>query len=901
MQVILDEEPPEEYTSTPLAVRPVKVYRVDMTPSQWKKLSRKKQDLVIAKACHLYDADEIADISQELIESNEMVEVQQRSEAELVSSPKGETGAASHSSAQPTSSDTTTSKASSKSKGEVTPVIPSLATYDDLISRMEECSIDDTITEIRRVQVSDCGGQPQYHEILPVFLRGTSLYLYVFKLNEELGARPMIKYHVDGKAICNPYQCSETYEQILEHCLRVVRSQKATDEKSKPPRIMIIGTHKDKEHECTTETREAKNKRLTDMLLPEFKKEVVYYQQRPTKALIYPMNAKNPGEEEKRSAAEIRRLVSTECTAEAVEIPLQWHALECLLEDLATGCGRDVISKAECFAAAQKLHFDDESALDAALDYLDQLNLVFYYPDILPGVVFASAQVLLDKVTELVVAAHELRDGVTSTAMSKLQDEKWQRFCDHALVSAEFLAQEEFQKHYKPGLFDHNDLMLLFKKLLIFAVFSEKEVFVPALLRRLKKEEIDKHRVPCSSSAASPLVLTFPKHGGPLLGVFCASVVSLLSDENTHPCPWKLAMDEDDVIPCCLYRNCVEFTVHDYPGSVVLIDSFEHIEVHVHMEVSAALIVKDFAQYCDTILHGIIEAIRRATHALHYDYYKPTIGFGCPCDLPAFHLAKVRDDQASWICSKNRNKCDHLAENQKVWLKSDEERSKPKPSDFDSTPEQHGSPCSIRPDLHSAKVGENLVRKNDEEFDTSTPEQTISLEEDCKDHEVPSLSNSSPESHQLDLHSTLNRLERAQPVLLEEDHEDHKIPSLSDSTPEFHQLDLFERHGKKLKLIKRITAKWERVATRLQFHHSTIETISRDCHHKADPACRSMFAKWLDGEGLQPATWRTLIAALREAELSSVAQELDKMVNGTSESKSPSKEPRRRSKNCQLQ
>ena len=649
MQVILDEEPPEEYTSTPLAVRPVKVYRVDMTPSQWKKLSRRKQDLVIAKACHLYDADEIADIPQELIESNEMVEVQQRSEAELVSSPKG---VASHSSAQPTSSDTTTSKASSKSKGEVTPVIPSLATYDDLISRMEECSIDDTITEIRRVQVSDCGGQPQYHEILPVFLRGTSLYLYVFKLNEELGARPMIKYHVDGKAICNPYQCSETYEQILEHCLRVVRSQKATDEKSKPPRIMIIGTHKDKEHECTTETREAKNKRLTDMLLPEFKKEVVYYQQRPTKALIYPMNAKNPGEEEKRSAAEIRRLVSTECTAEAVEIPLQWHALECLLEDLATGCGRDVISKAECFAAAQKLHFDDESALDAALDYLDQLNLVFYYPDILPGVVFASAQVLLDKVTELVVAAHELQDGVTSTAMSKLQDEKWQRFCDHALVSAEFLAQEEFQKHYKSDLFDHNDLMLLFKKLLIFAVFSEREVFVPALLRRLKKEEIDKHRVPCSSSAASPLVLTFPKHGGPLLGVFCASVVSLLSEENTFPCPWKLAMDEDDIIPCCLHRNCVEFTVHDYPGSVVLIDSFEHIEVHVHMEASAVLIVKDFAQYCGTVQHGIIEAIRRATYALHYDYYKPTIGFGCPCDLPAFHLAKVRDDQASWICSK---------------------------------------------------------------------------------------------------------------------------------------------------------------------------------------------------------------------------------------------------------
>ena len=95
----------------------------------------------------------------------------------------------------------------------------------------------------------------------PSFLEvATSLYIFVFKLNEELGACPMTKYHLDGKAICKLYQCSETYEQVLEHCLCVVCSQEATDEKSKPPQIMITGTHKDKKHESTTETREMKNK-----------------------------------------------------------------------------------------------------------------------------------------------------------------------------------------------------------------------------------------------------------------------------------------------------------------------------------------------------------------------------------------------------------------------------------------------------------------------------------------------------------------------------------------------------------------------------------------------------------------------------------------------------------------
>ena len=794
MHVILDEDPPNEYTSTPLAVRPVKVYRVDMTPSQWKKLSRQKQDVVIAKACHLYDADELADIPEISSISSHVAKVQQPSRSTFKFGRNRKKRVSSHSPAKPVSSRGTSSELYlDNSKGEATPAVPSLATCDNLMSHMEECSIDDAMTEIRRVQVSDCGGQPQYHEILPIFLRGTSLYLYVFKLNEELGARPMIKYHLDGKAICTPYECYETYEQILEHCLRVVRSQKATDEKSKPPRIMIIGTHKDKEHECKTETREMKNKRLAELLLPEFEEEVVYYRLKPSKELIYPLNAKYPGKEEKTSANQVRTLISTECTAEAVEIPLQWHALEVLVEDLAAGFGRDVISKAECFAAAQKLHFEDESALDAALDYLDQLNLIFYYPDILPGVIFASAQVLLNKVTELVVAAHELRDGVLATAMPKTRDRKWQRFCDHALVSAEFLVQEEFQKHYEPGLFNHEDLMLLFKKLLIFADFSEIEVFVPALLRRLTKEELDSHR--CSST--SPLMLTFPKYGGPLLGVFCATIVGLLSPDNSQPCPWKLDMHDDNITPVCLYRNCVQFNIPSRPGSITLIDSFEQIEVHI----SEAALKAGKEGYPKLIKHAVITNIRKATLALHYNYVKPEICFGCPCGArPDFHLANLGENSV-WICSKNK-----------------------------------------------------------EVFDTLTPQQTAWFEGDI---------------------------------------EDHKMSSLSSCTPEFHELDLFEQRGKKLKLIKRVAANWEDVATRLHFPGYTIKAISRDCQHQSDQACRSMFTRWLDGEGRKPITWGTLIDALNETDLSSVAQELDKMINSTNKSKHISEEPRR--KKCQIQ
>ena len=74
MRAILDEDPPDKYTTTPLAVRPVKVYPVDMTPSQWKKLSRKEQDLVIAKVCY---SEEAVDLSQIPVELHEAPQLQQ--------------------------------------------------------------------------------------------------------------------------------------------------------------------------------------------------------------------------------------------------------------------------------------------------------------------------------------------------------------------------------------------------------------------------------------------------------------------------------------------------------------------------------------------------------------------------------------------------------------------------------------------------------------------------------------------------------------------------------------------------------------------------------------------------------------------------------------------------------
>ena len=121
-------------------------------------------------------------------------------------------------------------------------------------------------------------------------------------------------------------------------------------------------------------------------------------------------------------------------------------------------------------------------------------------------------------------------------------------------------------------------------------------------------------------------------------------------------------------------------------------------------------------------------------------------------------------------------------------------------------------------------------------------------------------------------------LEQNQLVWIDSHQEKQESSAFIDSTPELHQLDLLEHSGKSVRLIQHMTAKWEQIARRLYFKGHMIETIRKDCPQQAESACQSMLTKWLNGEGRQPISWRTLITVLNEADLSSVAQDLDELI-----------------------
>ena len=333
-------------------------------------------------------------------------------------------------------------------------------------------------------------------------------------------------------------------------------------------------------------------------------------------------------------------------------------ALEIVLDEITHVLQRGLLHKNECFEVARRLHFD-ESTLEAALMYLDELSLILYYPDILPDLVFTNPQVLLDKVSELVKFHHNLMKccGLASG------DKAWQEFFHHALVTVEFLSQEDFKEHYVPGLFMPENLLTLCRKLFIFAHFSEGKFFVPCLLRMLGHDHVSKYHL-SHDYHLTPLVLHFTD-GPPRRGIFCAVLCFLTSPENHFPGPWKLKMPAGSVTPTCLHRNCVQFTIPGVkvPCAVTFIDTLLQFEVHVKVSKSAA------CKVCPTIKRAITAGLQKANIALGYANSTPSFAFLCPCGAGEPHPATIGD--GFWICSLDEGEGDEFSPNQQLWLDGD--------------------------------------------------------------------------------------------------------------------------------------------------------------------------------------------------------------------------------------
>ena len=638
-EMILGNPPPVYRTSTPLAMRPTTVYRINLDGKEWTKITTLEEHRVFFAQALLQSAPNQA---RRLLatrpkaaspSSNQPISTVAVSQIQFTDQASPDQGKppldyqSPSVSLEPASLDHGESDKDSDS--EVDDILQSISTDRELVKLMDRLSTTEDpgpVAFFRLLQMIDAGGQLQFHEILPIFLRRLSFYVFVFRLIDDLSTRPVVEYYSDAKAIGAPFTSFQTIEQLLQYCARTMHSQRASSgSEGECPRILVIGTHIDKV-KCFKDSKyDKKNSQILHLLQPMLGKQIMYYDA-STRKVIFTVNAKTPGCKDWDVIDQVQDVLLGETSIPPADIPSRWFALEILLEEMSQALNQGVLSRQDYFTAAiNKLHFQQDTAeFDAAIHYLDELSVLFYYPRILPDVIFADPQVILDKVTELVIASFERK--------SKGHSDSWRKFYEFAVVTVDFLTQSEFSKRYVPGLFEVHDLINLFKKLLIFAHFSTTELFVPALLQDLDKRNVIKIRKSARSSADTPSL----------------AIVWLVSLEENSPAPWSILTNQFGT-STCLHRNCVQFKLYESPAEVTLIDTYTHFEVHVDVPVkfSSDLCKKSFP----TIRKTIFKGLTKATFNLHYDNSSPSSALVCPCGRGDSHVATANVELGYWTCT----------------------------------------------------------------------------------------------------------------------------------------------------------------------------------------------------------------------------------------------------------
>ena len=505
---------------------------------------------------------------------------------------------------------------------------------------------------LRWNRLTDSGGQPQFLEILPIFIHHISLGIIVIKLNERLDCFPMIEfYNEEGESVGKPYKSCYSQVHVVLYFLRALKSQAG---EGKDVKFLFIGTHKDRIGECDESIKE-KNEKLQDIVRSFNMESNVIYNGLD---LIFAINAKTPGDEDWKVMKQVRRRLVACADVPPIKIPVRWFAMELALQRFVLETKQAVLLESKCWELVANFHFD-EKGFKAALSYLHQIKHIFYYENGLKGLVVADIQVIQNKLCEAVSYNIELR---TNPNRHEALDFTWTKFCKRGILHRTCL--DKFPDGYIEGVFSPKELLQLFISLCIVSELGSNEYLMPCVLA------VDE--IPCcnpdpSTQSVPAMVVEFPA-GGPMLGLFCGLVCYLMNIAK-----WKLA--EHRGVPIHITRSSVHFNIPGYPGKVTFNDplsTFFTLTFHGLLE--------DAPEVCPFIREAIFTGIEKVLENLNYlsrdkaasdTKAQPKVTFLCPCKTTPVHPANISRNGKHLMHPGNAEMCESITDKHKIWLKGE--------------------------------------------------------------------------------------------------------------------------------------------------------------------------------------------------------------------------------------
>ena len=477
----------------------------------------------------------------------------------------------------------------------------------------------------------DSGGQPQFHQVLPAFMHHTNLNIFVFRLCDKLSDYPPVEYYDERGTCVSSTPSSLTNMEILQRCAQATQ----TVDQDGDSRLLIVGTHRDIENECDGETRNDKNEKLLELLTPSMQGHLMYFTADGSE-LIFPLNAKNPNENDSKLTSELRQTIwSIKDSLRRTKIPLRWLVFHKEIQALSKKKNIVVLSLQECSQVAIRLHMVDDTK--AALEFFSDLNVILYYPSILPNVVFTNPQCILDIISEVIKCVAFDRKQHFNSMLIRANNE--------GIISERLL-----ELVCKKGIIEPKDLIALMVHLKIASKCENTdEYFMPTLLNNLPAQGVQVILSQCSDPIV-PIAL-YHERGWFKCGSFNFFITSLLSSKQ-----WTLAKKGNKLL--CVYSNCIKMCF-DKSCNVTLIDNASYIEIHLEGDIDV------IREVCPEIKRCLVKACEKGVQ----------IAFLCPCKLFGDkHLAILTEasfKHKKVVCSKDQSKAFLLSElgaNVEIWF-----------------------------------------------------------------------------------------------------------------------------------------------------------------------------------------------------------------------------------------
>ena len=541
-----------------------------------------------------------------------------------------------------------------------------------ILQRLHEISgSSSSLFHAKLILMSDSGGQPNYLDVFPLFVRNKCLAIFTLKLNERLDYTPQFSYCIEG----HPISMADTklqysHQQLLESLAKSMSSFLPSLSPSPlnshgDAGFTVIGTFADRKNECKDESLEDKNTSINQSLQA--------YKKLQKHETILPINAISCNEQRNEYMMTLRRRISKAPSIE-VDIKLRWFAFYLSLLSEADTQQSAILTRQKCLEIGRS-HEMDEQETRKATAFFHKLNLILHYQTKkLDNFVIIKLEPIFELVSRLIGVSFfnkEELDKFFNIDLSPCVREQFQQqgylvqqtleeiFKSVDSESKLFVKNVQFPGSKDFGAVAFIDLLAEVKAVAI--IKSEpRSVFMPCVLRYASKEEEGKimKKLFLNNGKNYPWIVRL-KCGGshkfyvPLPPGFSPTLVVLLLSSDSFSI-------EDS---CQQYRNI--FVLHYTNGGDVAI-----IERQLQLEVYYSFNDRE----CYAIRSHIRKTILETENRLSFDVVNIDIedSFLCSCHprKESRHIPRKSSSGSHYEaeCVLERNKPRYIWKQELRWL-----------------------------------------------------------------------------------------------------------------------------------------------------------------------------------------------------------------------------------------